>query len=145
MTLDGEVASALLGADFSLGRGSAGLMVAHSLGEGGYRSPNGGGEMESTLTGLYPWGRYAASERLSLWGVAGYGAGTLTLTPEGQAPIEDRHGPHDGGARGARRGCRGAGRGRSGAQRHLGCAGRAHDLRRGARERRATSRRRRRT
>ena len=88
LTLDGEVASAMLGADFTRGRGTAGLVVAHSLGEGGYRSPNGGGAVESTLTGLYPWGRYAASERLSLWGVAGYGAGTLTLTPEGQAPIE---------------------------------------------------------
>ena len=88
LTLDGEVASALLGADFTLGRGTAGLLVAHSLGEGGYRSPAGGGNVETTLTGLYPWGRYVASERLSLWGVAGYGAGTLTLTPEGQAPIE---------------------------------------------------------
>ena len=88
VTLDGEVASALLGADFTRGRGTAGLVVTHSLGEGGYRSPNGGGEVESSLTGLYPWGRYAASERLSLWGIAGYGAGTLTLTPEGQAPIE---------------------------------------------------------
>ena len=85
-SLDGAVASALLGADFTRGRGTAGLVVAHSLGEGGYRSPSGGGEIESTLTGLYPWGRYAASERLSLWGVAGYGSGTLT--PEGQAPIE---------------------------------------------------------
>ena len=88
LTLDGEVASAMLGADFTRGRGTGGLVVAHSLGEGGYRSPNGGGEVKTTLTGLYPWGRYAASERLSLWGVAGYGAGTLTLTPEGQAPIE---------------------------------------------------------
>ena len=88
LTLDGEVASAMLGADFTRGRGTAGLVVAHSLGEGGFRSPNGGGAVESTLTGLYPWGRYSASERLSLWGVAGYGSGTLTLTPEGQAPIE---------------------------------------------------------
>ena len=88
LTLDGEVASAMLGADFTRGRGTAGLVVARSLGEGGYRSPNGGGGVETTLTGLYPWGRYVASERLSLWGVAGYGAGTLTLTPEGQAPIE---------------------------------------------------------
>ena len=88
LALDGEVASAMLGADLTRGRGTAGLVVAHSRGEGGYRSPNGGGEVETTLTGLYPWGRYAASERLSLWGVAGFGVGTLTLTPEGQAPIE---------------------------------------------------------
>ena len=88
LALDGEVASAMLGADFTRGRGTVGLMVAHSLGEGGYRSENGGGGIESALTGVYPWGRYAASEHLSLWGVAGYGAGTLTLTPEGQAPVE---------------------------------------------------------
>jgi len=88
LAFDGEVASAMLGADFTRGRGTAGLVVAHSLGEGGYRSPDGGGEVETTLTGLYPWGRYAASERLSLWGIAGYGSGTLTLTPADQAPIE---------------------------------------------------------
>ena len=134
VTLDGEVASALLGADFTRGRGTAGLVVAHSLGEGGYRSPNGGGEVETTLTGLYPWGRYAASERLSLWGIAGYGAGTLTLTPEGQAPIETDMGPDDGGAGRSRGPGRGAGRGRSGAQPHLGCAPRAHDVGGGARE-----------
>ena len=38
LTLDGEVTSALLGADWTRGRGTAGLVVAHSLGEGGYRS-----------------------------------------------------------------------------------------------------------
>ena len=88
LTLDGEVASAMVGADWTGGRGSAGLAVAHSRGEGDYRSPAGGGAVESTLTGVYPYGRYDVSERLSLWGVVGYGTGTLTLTPEGQAPIE---------------------------------------------------------
>ena len=88
LTLDGEVQSAMLGADWTLGRGTAGLVLSHARGEGGYRSPQGNGEVESTLTGIYPWGRHAVSERLSLWGVAGYGAGTLTLTPEGVAPIE---------------------------------------------------------
>ena len=88
LTLDGEVTSALLGADFTRGRGTAGLVVAHSLGEGDYRSPAGDGEVESALTGLYPWGRYRVNERLTVWGVAGYGSGTLTLTPEGMAPIE---------------------------------------------------------
>ena len=28
------------------------------------------------------------SERLAVWGVAGYGAGTLTLTPKDETPIE---------------------------------------------------------
>ena len=87
LSLDGEVASALLGADWSwsgsgAGDTTAGLIVSHSRGEGGYRNP-GAGTVSSTLTGLYPWGRHALTERVSLWGVAGYGEGTLTLTPEG--------------------------------------------------------------
>ena len=97
LTLDGEVASAMLGADWTLGRGMAGLAVAHSRGEGGYqassrsernRASAGSGEVETTLTGLYPYGRYAVDERLTVWGVLGYGTGTLTLTPEGQPPME---------------------------------------------------------
>ena len=46
------------------------------------------GEVESTLTGLYPYGRHELSERVTLWGVAGYGEGDLTLTREGQTPME---------------------------------------------------------
>ena len=88
LTLDGEVQSAMVGADWALGATSAGVMVSHSRGEGGYRSPDGGGDVESTLTGLYPYGHHAVSDRLSLWGVAGYGEGSLTLTPEGEAPME---------------------------------------------------------
>ena len=87
MTLDGEVASAMLGADFSRDALLGGLMVSHSRGEGGYRSPDGNGEVESTLTALFPYARYAFSERVSVWGMAGYGEGTLTVTPEGQAPL----------------------------------------------------------
>ena len=88
LTLDGEVTSAMLGADFTRGQATAGLMLSHSRGEGGYRSAQGGGAVESSVTGLYPWGSYALSERLSVWAVAGYGEGTLALTPEGAGRIE---------------------------------------------------------
>ena len=87
MALDGEVASAMVGADFSRDALLSGLMVSHSRGEGGYRSPAGNGEVESTLTALFPYARYALSERVSVWGMAGYGEGTLTVTPEDQAPL----------------------------------------------------------
>ena len=87
LTLEGEVTSALLGADFTRARNTAGLMLGHARGEGTYRG-EGEGEVESTLTGLYPYGRYAVSERVALWGVAGYGEGELVLTPEGQAALE---------------------------------------------------------
>ena len=88
LTLDGEVGSALFGADWTRDGATVGFALGHSRGEGGYRSPAGDGGVESTLTGVYPWGRYAVSERLAVWGVAGYGAGTLTLTPKDETPIE---------------------------------------------------------
>ena len=81
LSVDGEVTSALLGADWTGARATAGLALAHSRGEGSYRSPGGDGAAESTLTGVYPYGRYALSERVSLWGVAGLGRGSLTLKP----------------------------------------------------------------
>ena len=33
------------------------------------------------MTGLYPWLGYKLSDRVSVWGVTGYGKGSLTLTP----------------------------------------------------------------
>ncbi len=83
LTLDGEVASMMLGADWARDRWTTGLLVSRSVGEGGYRRVSAG-TVESTLTGFFPYGRYAASERVTLWGVAGYGTGELVLTPEGQ-------------------------------------------------------------
>ena len=88
LTVDGEVTSAMLGADWTRGRATAGLTVAHSRGEGSYRSPGGDGGAESTLTGVYPYGRYALSERVSVWGVAGLGRGSLTLKPGNGSRIE---------------------------------------------------------
>ena len=88
LTLDGDVESSLVGADWSVGRAMAGFALTHSRGAGGYRSPQGDGAMSATLTGVYPYGRYEVSEGLALWGVAGYGEGTLRLTPAGMSPIE---------------------------------------------------------
>ena len=76
----------MLGADWSRGPWAAGLMLSHARGEGGYRGADRG-TVESTLTGLYPYGRHAVNDRVTVWGVAGYGAGTLTLTPDGQDAI----------------------------------------------------------
>ena len=87
LALDGEVASALLGTDWARGRMAAGLLVARSLGAGGYRDGAGGGTVEATLTGLYPWARHALGERVEAWGVAGYGAGRLTLRPGAAAAL----------------------------------------------------------
>ena len=88
LSLSGEVTGALLGTDWARERWSAGLVLSHARGEGRYREGADGGEVTSTLTGLYPWGRYAMSDRVTVWGAAGYGAGTLTLTPENDEPYE---------------------------------------------------------
>ena len=86
LTLDGEVESAMIGADFARGRMTAGVALAHSRGDGTYRGP-GTGAVEGTLTGLYPYGRWEADGGLTLWGVAGLGRGELALTPEGDAAM----------------------------------------------------------
>ena len=117
LTVDGEVTSAMVGADWTGGRATAGVALAHSRGEGSYRSPGGDGGAESTLTGVYPYGRYALSERVSVWGVAGLGRGSLTLKPGNGIPDRDRHGARDGGARASRRAHRGPRGGRGRAQR----------------------------
>ena len=78
--VDGDVTTGLLGADYALGRWTTGLVVSHSAGEGGYRGRSSG-EIEAGVTAVTPWAGYAVTERLSVWGAAGYGAGDLTLTP----------------------------------------------------------------
>ncbi len=87
LSLDGEVTTGLLGADYGRGRWLMGLIASHSRGEGSYRGSSAG-TVSSALTGLHPWARYAVSERLSVWGAAGYGAGTLTLEPESEKPMK---------------------------------------------------------
>lgn len=91
MTLDGEVATGMVGADWTWGRApggeasgrwTAGLLLSHSVGEGGYAEAESSGDVEATLTGLFPWARHRLSERLEAWGVAGYGQGELTVTPK---------------------------------------------------------------
>lgn len=87
LSLSGEVTTAMLGADWAREVWMAGLLLSHARGEGSYRSASGG-KVTSTVTGLYPYGRYALNDRVTVWGTAGYGAGTLTLKPDGDAPIE---------------------------------------------------------
>ena len=106
LTLDGEVTTGLIGADRSsdpgarsgsgsgsgAGSWTAGLAIGHSTGTGGYRSGrcgegDCGGEIEAELTGLYPYAGAALTDRLSVWLAAGYGAGEVTVRPDGVAPF----------------------------------------------------------
>ena len=42
-------------------------------------------DSRSSLTGLFPYGRYGLTSRLGIWAVAGYGWGQFSLEPAGAA------------------------------------------------------------
>ena len=93
LVLDGDVTTFTLGADAAWDRWLAGVAVALSEGTGGFRDhedtgdPNhpdrGSGALESTLTSVHPYARLEVSERLSLWGLLGYGTGELDVAVDG--------------------------------------------------------------
>ena len=84
LTLDGDVLTGLVGADYESGKALLGVALAWSAGDGSYKGAGGDGELESKLASLYPYLRYTLSERLSVWGAVGMGEGNLTLeTPTG--------------------------------------------------------------
>ena len=84
LALDGEVTTAMLGLDKQYGRWLVGSTLSYSEGEGGYQGSGGlGGSMESTLTSLNPYAHFELNETTSLWGVFGYGSGSLRVTPVG--------------------------------------------------------------
>ena len=99
-SLDGEVTTGMLGADYARDRWLVGLALAQSAGKGDYRDTGAGpqtcpdgakgplcngavregaGKVEASLTAAIPYASLQASERFKLWGALGYGAGEVTL------------------------------------------------------------------
>ena len=103
LSLDGEMTTGMLGVDYARGPWLFGLALAQSEGDSEYRDTasassqddrtrNGAasptnGTVESTLTAALPYASWRASQRLSLWGAAGFGAGEMTLTPDAGASM----------------------------------------------------------
>ncbi len=110
-SLDGDTTTGMLGADYARNRWMAGLALTHSEGEGAYADTDtapepcaeagadhmsddaskvlcegavreGDGSLDASLTAAIPYASFQATERLKLWGAAGYGAGAVTLKPE---------------------------------------------------------------
>ena len=98
--LDGEVTTGMLGADYARDGWLVGLALAQSSAKGTYAALGGegaapcpdtdavlcegavrGGEgkVEASLTAALPYASLDASERLTLWGAAGVGAGGVTV------------------------------------------------------------------
>ena len=81
--IDGTVLTGTLGADADWGRVLAGVAVSLSEGEGGFEQTGvDSGKIESTLTTFSPYARLKVSERLSAWGLVGWGTGDMTITQD---------------------------------------------------------------
>ena len=81
-SVDGAVSTTMLGADWASERTVAGVALSHSTGEGSWSEDGKSDALESTMAGVHPYVGYEVSERLSVWGMAGYGEGELTM-PDG--------------------------------------------------------------
>ena len=86
---EGDVLTAMIGADIAWERALAGIVLSHGTGDGGYTGEGASaGSIESTLTGVYPYGRIDLNGRVSAWALAGAGSGSITVSPEGGTRIE---------------------------------------------------------
>ena len=87
LRLDGDVRTTMVGADYAKGPLVMGLSLSNSRSMGEYAGV-AGGQVASSVIGLYPWLGYRATDRVTVWGVAGYGAGGMLLTPEDGPALE---------------------------------------------------------
>ena len=88
MTLNGTVTTAALGVDGVFTRWLTGVALAWSEGDGSFTQADApSGDLTSTLTSVHPYVGYALGERVKLWGMLGYGSGSLELVLAGQDPL----------------------------------------------------------
>ena len=83
LTVDGDVTTGTLGADYEWGRTMVGVALSQSRSEGYFSLDGQRSETEASLTGAFPYMRYTVSERLMLWGMFGFGNGDYTQYEEG--------------------------------------------------------------
>ena len=88
---EGELRTGWLGIDARAGRWVAGLAFSHGRGEADYRVEDAGrGRLETTLSALYPYGRWSFDDGLELRMVLGTGTGEARHVPaEGQRKTGD--------------------------------------------------------
>ena len=93
VTLEGEVASGILGIDGTVGSWLLGLALSHNAGSGGYdRASNRDGDLQASLTIAAPYAVGHVSDRLTVYGALGYGGGALTVEPLGWQALQTRIG-----------------------------------------------------
>ena len=79
ISLGGNVHTRMIGADYTRRRLLTGVAVGHTRAGGNYSGVSSG-EVTTSLTGLYPWIGYRATDNLTVWAVAGRGTGSMLLT-----------------------------------------------------------------
>ena len=80
MRIDGEVVTAILGSDAEWNSLLVGVAVSVNEGEGTFSQPGvDSGQIESTMTTVSPYARFTVNERVSVWGLAGWGTGDMTI------------------------------------------------------------------
>ena len=81
LSLDGDVTTMKLGADYVKDDWLAGLTVMRTSGDGDYAGGSENGRMGVSLTSVAPYAAVQASERIQLWGTLGHGAGEIAVKP----------------------------------------------------------------
>ena len=91
LSLDGDLTTGYLGLDFRKDWGLLGVAVSYSEGEGDFRHRGNSvgdiatgdysitGELDTSLSSIYPYLRWSPSTSLDVWGLLGFGAGDLEL------------------------------------------------------------------
>ena len=80
LALNGTVTTATLGVDGVWEHWLTGVALAYSEGDGSFTEVEAeGGDLASSLTSVHPYVAWALSDRVRLWGMAGYGTGSLQL------------------------------------------------------------------
>ena len=89
--IDGNVTTGILGADAEWNRLLAGVAISVSEGEGSFDQPGiDKGSIESTMTTVSPYARFTVNDRLSVWGLAGWGTGDMTIVQDARAAADGK-------------------------------------------------------
>ncbi len=59
-----------------------------SEGEGSFAQPGDKGAIESTMTTVSPYARFMVTDRVSVWGLAGWGTGDMTIVQDARAATD---------------------------------------------------------
>ena len=91
LRIDGEVTTGILGADAAWNRLLAGVAISVSEGEGNFAlAGTDSGTIESSMTTVSPYARFSVNDRVSVWGLAGWGTGDMTIVQDARAANGNR-------------------------------------------------------